>query len=57
MSLPSRPGGTLEEASDKTTTEQLAHIMVRTLPEGGLDRITPERVEEMLSVPALTAHI
>lgn len=35
----------------------LTQIMVRTLPEAGMDRMTDQRVEEVLSVPALTAHI
>jgi hypothetical protein len=39
------------------TVHDLAQIMVRTLPEAGMDRMTDQRVEEVLSVPALTAHI
>lgn len=39
------------------TVHDLTQIMVRTLPEAGMDRMTDQRVEEVLSVPALTAHI
>jgi hypothetical protein len=36
---------------------ELADVMTRTLPEDGMDRMTDEHVEEILAVPALTAHI
>jgi hypothetical protein len=35
----------------------LAQVMTRTLPEAGMDRMTSERIEEVLAVPALTAHL
>jgi hypothetical protein len=35
----------------------LVDIMTRTLPEGGIDRMTSRQIEELLAVPALTAHL
>ncbi len=35
----------------------LVDIVTRTLPEGGMDRMTSKQVEELLAVPALTAHL
>lgn len=35
----------------------LSEIMSRTLPDIGMDRMTTEKIEELLAVPALTAHI
>jgi hypothetical protein len=35
----------------------LVDIMTRTLPEGGMDRMTSRRIEELLAVAALTAHL
>ncbi|MFD5896668.1 MULTISPECIES: hypothetical protein [unclassified Streptomyces] len=43
--------------SDRTEVHNLAQIMSRTLPEAGMDCMTSQRVEEVLAVPALTAHI
>jgi hypothetical protein len=40
-----------------TEVRDLAQIMSRTLPEAGMDRMTSQRIEEVLAVPALTAHI
>lgn len=50
-------GSTVEHAADRVSIGDLADIMTRTLPDGGLDRMTSERVEELLAVPALTAHL
>ncbi|QBI53984.1 hypothetical protein [Streptomonospora litoralis] len=51
-----------QTAAPTTTTApapatELAGIITRTLPEGGIDRMTDERIEEILAVPALTAHL
>ncbi|WP_185992895.1 hypothetical protein [Streptomyces sp. 130] len=35
----------------------LTEVMARTLPQAGLDRMTSEKVEEVMAVAALTAHI
>lgn len=43
--------------SEHPDVHDLARIMSRTLPEVGMDRMTSQRVEEVLAVPALTAHI
>jgi hypothetical protein len=43
--------------SEHADVHDLAQIMSRTLPEAGMDRMTSQRVEEVLAVPALTAHI
>ncbi|MFC5253421.1 hypothetical protein [Streptomyces nigrescens] len=48
---------TIEVQEDHTEAHDLAQIMTRTLPEAGMDRMTSARVEEVLAVPALTAHI
>ncbi|MDT0304327.1 hypothetical protein [Streptomonospora wellingtoniae] len=40
-----------------STMSQLTEVMTRTLPQGGIDRMTDERIEEILAVPALTAHL
>lgn len=37
--------------------DALAAIIARTLPDAGMDRMTSERIEEMIATPALTAHI
>ncbi|MEJ4404090.1 hypothetical protein [Streptomyces chumphonensis] len=48
-----------EEKAEPTssTVQDLAELISRTLPESGMDRMTRQRVEEVLAVPALTAHI
>jgi hypothetical protein len=53
------PQSATAEAANESEhiVHDLAQIMVRTLPEAGMDRMTSERVEEVPSVPALTAHI
>ncbi|MFB7630431.1 hypothetical protein ACFC0M_05705 [Streptomyces sp. NPDC056149] len=48
---------TVKVQADRTEVHDLAQIMTRTLPEAGMDRMTSARVEEVLAVPALTAHI
>lgn len=37
--------------------QTLSEVMSRTLPDVGMDRMTAEQIEEVLAVPALTAHI
>jgi len=36
---------------------ELAEIVTRTLPESGIDRMTDQGIEEVIAIPALTAHI
>jgi hypothetical protein len=36
---------------------EVAEALVTTLPERGLDRMTPDRIESMLCTSALTAHL
>lgn len=48
---------TVKVESEHPDVYDLARIMSRTLPEVGMDRMTSQRVEEVLAVPALTAHI
>lgn len=43
--------------AEPPTTSHLTEVMTRTLPQGGIDRMTEERIEEILAVPALTAHL
>lgn len=35
----------------------LVQVLSRTLPEAGMDRMTSQRIEKILAIPALTAHI
>ncbi|MFB8084849.1 hypothetical protein [Streptomyces sp. NPDC055992] len=44
-------------ATEPFHIRSLAEVMSRTLPQAGLDRMTSEKVEEVLAVTALTAHI
>ncbi|MDS1271820.1 hypothetical protein RIF23_16120 [Lipingzhangella sp. LS1_29] len=44
-------------SAPSATTAQMTEIITRALPEGGIDRMTDERIEEILAVPALTAHL
>lgn len=46
-----------ENAAGRIEIGDLADVMTRTLPEGGMDRMTSKQVEELLAVPALTAHL
>lgn len=36
---------------------ELVAVLTGTLPERGMDRMTSERIEEFMSITALTAHI
>jgi hypothetical protein len=46
------------EATAPTLVEHdVARALVATLPERGLDRMTPGRIESVLCTSALTAHI
>ncbi|MBV9025445.1 MAG: hypothetical protein JO362_17015 [Streptomycetaceae bacterium] len=38
-------------------SRELRDIVARTLPESGIDRMTDQRIEEVIAIPALTAHI
>ena len=56
--------GTAVESPDQVVVEfepvserDIAHALVTTLPERGLDRMTPGRIESVLCTSALTAHI
>jgi hypothetical protein len=56
--------GTVVESPDQPLAEfeplsehDIAHALVTTLPERGLDRMTPGRIESVLCTSALTAHI
>lgn len=44
-------------SAEPMTIENLSHVLTRTLPQDGMDRMTSKQIEEVLSVPALTAHI
>ncbi|MFR9723863.1 hypothetical protein ACL02R_10925 [Streptomyces sp. MS19] len=44
-------------AAEQFEVRALAEVMSRTLPQAGMDRMTAEKVEEVLAVTALTAHI
>ncbi|MGC4947436.1 hypothetical protein ACLQ2N_14735 [Streptomyces sp. DT224] len=44
-------------AAERFDIQSLAEVLARTLPQAGLDRMTSEKVEEVLAVTALTAHI
>lgn len=46
-----------ESAARPIDIGALVDIMTRTLPEGGMDRMTSRQIEELLAVPALTAHL
>ncbi len=48
---------TTETPLKRLEVRDLANIMTRTLPEDGMDRMTSQHVEEILAVPALTAHL
>ncbi|MGH3694897.1 MAG: hypothetical protein ACRDRX_13075 [Pseudonocardiaceae bacterium] len=43
--------------TERLEVRELAAIVTRTLPGGGLDRMTASRVEEFLTPVALTAHL
>lgn len=47
----------VENTAGRIEIGDLADVMTRTLPEDGMDRMTSEQVEELLAVPALTAHL
>lgn len=47
----------ITDSAVRMKIDALRDIMTRTLPEGGMDRMTSKRVEELLAVPALTAHL
>ena len=50
---PSQSVAELEPLSE----HDIAHALVTTLPERGLDRMTPDKIESVLCTSALTAHI
>ncbi|GAA4912100.1 hypothetical protein [Streptomonospora salina] len=52
-----QPAATATPEEPSTTASDLTAVMTRTLPQGGIDRMTDERIEEILAVPALTAHL
>jgi hypothetical protein len=41
----------------RTPRAQLSAVLTTTLPEHGLDRMTPRKIESVLCTSALTAHI
>lgn len=47
----------VDVTAERVEIGELADIITRTLPEGGMDRMTDKRVEELLAAPALTAHL
>jgi hypothetical protein len=56
--------GTAVESPDQPVAEfaplperDIAHALVTTLPDRGLDRMTPGKIESVLCTSALTAHI
>ena len=56
--------GTVVESSVRPAVELqllqehgIARVLVTTLPERGLDRMTPDRIESVLCTSALTAHL
>jgi hypothetical protein len=50
-------GSAVDVAAEPVVISELASVMTHTLSDGGMDRMTDRRVEELLAVPALTAHI
>jgi hypothetical protein len=50
---PDHAVGEFEPVSER----DIAHALVTTLPERGLDRMTPGQIESVLCTSALTAHI
>jgi hypothetical protein len=51
------PLGAGEDTANSASPTLLARVCVTTLPERGLDRMTPLRIESQLCTTALTAHI
>ncbi|SDH15580.1 hypothetical protein SAMN05421505_1123 [Sinosporangium album] len=47
----------MEVQAVTTDIAALADVMTRTLASAGMDRMTDQRIEELMAVPALCAHL
>lgn len=50
-------GGIQIERDQKVEIQSLLEALSRTLPNGGMDRMTPAQIESQLCTSALTAHM